>query len=71
MYILNTSVIDMIPDRFCMIQKEIFPKLADEGQLYAYTLKNTKFWFDLGIQEDYMKGQNALLEYYDIKAEGC
>lgn len=27
-YLLNFSVIDRIPDRFCMIEKEIFPKLA-------------------------------------------
>lgn len=27
-YLLNCSIIDSIPDRFCMIEKEIFPKLA-------------------------------------------
>lgn len=68
-YLLDCSIIDSIPDRFCMIEKEIFPKLAEEGELYAYPLKND-FWFDLGKPEDYLKGQNAYLKYYDTKSEG-
>ena len=38
MYILNKAVIDRIPQRFCMIEKQIFPQLADEGELYAFSL---------------------------------
>lgn len=64
-YLLNTSVIDRIPLRFCMIEKEIFPQLAQEELLYGFPLKN-KFWFDLGKPEDYLKGQNAYLQYYNI-----
>lgn len=49
-----------------MIEKKVFPELASDGQLYAYSLKNT-FWFDLGKPEDYIKGQHAYLQYYDQK----
>jgi mannose-1-phosphate guanylyltransferase len=27
-YLLNLSVLDRIPERFCMIEKEIFPQMA-------------------------------------------
>lgn len=47
-----------------MIEKEIFPQLAQEGELYAYTLENT-FWYDIGKPSDYIKGQGSYLEFYD------
>jgi mannose-1-phosphate guanylyltransferase len=39
-YLLNTSVLKRIPQRFCMIEKEVFPKMATEGVLYSLPLKN-------------------------------
>lgn len=62
-YILNTSVIDRIPAKFCMIEKEIFPVMASEGQLYGMTLENN-FWYDIGQPKDYLIGQDAFLKYY-------
>ena len=65
-YLLNVSVLDRIPERFCMIEKEIFPQMAKEGQLYSLPLKND-FWFDIGRPADYLVGQAAYLAYYKIK----
>lgn len=39
-YLLSTSVIDKIPERFCMIEREIFPQMAEEGVLFSLALKN-------------------------------
>ena len=65
-YLLNVSVLDRIPERFCMNEKEIFPQMAKEGQLYSLPLKND-FWFDIGRPADYLVGQAAYLAYYKIK----
>lgn len=64
-YLLNVSVLDRIPERFCMIEKEIFPQMAEEGSLYGLALGN-KFWFDIGKPADYLIGQSAFLEYHKI-----
>ena len=45
-YILNKSVIDRIELKPHFLEKDIFPKLAENGQLYYCTLKG--FWMDLG-----------------------
>lgn len=68
MYLLNVSVLNRIPERFCMIEKEIFPALAAEGQLYSLPLKNN-FWFDIGQPKDYLLGQGAYLTYYKINSQ--
>ncbi|MBW2989315.1 NTP transferase domain-containing protein [Candidatus Woesearchaeota archaeon] len=49
-YIIEPEVIDMIPkDRFCMLEKEIFPKLADEGRVRGFPFSGQ--WFDTGNLE--------------------
>jgi mannose-1-phosphate guanylyltransferase len=57
-YLLDVAVLDKIPLRFCMIEKEIFPRLAEERSLYSLGL--TGFWRDIGQPEDFLRGQ---LEY--------
>ena len=64
-YVLNTSILDRIPERFCMIETEIYPKLAEEGQLYSLPIKDN-FWYDIGKPADYIKAQGAYLKYYNI-----
>lgn len=51
-----------------MIEKEIFPKLAEEGELYAYKLQN-EFWYDIGKPADYIEGQGSYLKYHNIKSD--
>jgi len=49
-YILEPEIIEMIPKgKFCMIEKEIFPKLAREGKLRGFPFSGQ--WFDTGNME--------------------
>jgi len=49
-YIIEPEVIEMIPKgKFCMLEKEIFPKLAREGRLRGFPFSGQ--WFDTGSME--------------------
>ncbi len=61
-YIIEPEVIDMIPDGFSMLEKDIFPKLAKQGRLYGYPFKGQ--WFDTGNMERY---ERAIKEWVDIE----
>jgi len=50
-YILEPEVIDMIPNGFSMLEKDIFPKLAKEGRLRGFPFAGQ--WFDMGTFERY------------------
>lgn len=54
MYILNPSVLDRIKLEPMSIEKEVFPFMAKEGQLYAFNLKG--FWMDVGQPKDFLTG---------------
>jgi len=53
-YIFNTSILDRIQPRPTSIEKEIFPAMANEGQLYTTELQG--FWMDVGQPKDYLTG---------------
>ena len=42
------------------IEREIFPKMAKEGELYAMTLDG--FWMDIGQPKDFLLGTSLYLE---------
>jgi len=50
-YILEPEVIDMIPDGFSMLEKDVFPKLANRGRLRGFPFAGQ--WFDIGNLERY------------------
>ena len=50
-YIMEPEVIDMIPDGFSMLEKDIFPKLAKQGRLRGFPFEGQ--WFDIGNIERY------------------
>ncbi len=51
-YILSPKIFNFIPDSdYAMMEKDIFPKLADLGLLYGY--KGEGQWFDTGTNERY------------------
>lgn len=54
MYCFNPSILDRIPLKPTSIEKEIFPDMADQGQLYAMTLPG--YWMDIGQPKDYLTG---------------
>ena len=58
LYIIEPEVIDMIPEGFVMLEKTIFPKLAEQGRLFGYPFFGQ--WFDTGNMERY---NNALKEW--------
>jgi len=50
-YIFEPEVIDMIPDGFSMLEKDVFPKLAKMGRLRGFPFAGQ--WFDIGNIERY------------------
>ena len=50
-YILEPEVIDMIPNEFSMLEKDVFPKLAKLGRLRGFPFAGQ--WFDIGNIERY------------------
>merc|ERR1712167_547619 len=54
LYIFNPSILDRIQPRPTSIEKEIFPPMAREGQLYTTELEG--FWMDVGQPKDYLTG---------------
>jgi len=61
-YVVDPTVLERIPiqNRRVMIEKEVFPRLADEGSLFGF--KSTGLWIDIGKPVDYLKANCALLE---------
>lgn len=57
-YILNTSVLKRINVCPMSIEKEVFPYMAQEKQLYAMELQG--FWMDVGQPKDFLKGDYPL-----------
>lgn len=55
LYILNPEVIPMVPRGFCMMEKEIFPRLAQQGKLFGFAFNGQ--WFDTGTLERYMNAE--------------
>lgn len=56
LYIIDPSVIAMVPEGLCMIEKDIFPKLAEAGRMYGYPFEGQ--WFDTGTPERYTEASS-------------
>ena len=54
-YILKPEVIDMIPKGFSLIEKDVFPKLSEQGKLYGYVYNGQ--WFPTDTMERYEKAE--------------
>merc|ERR1712226_1480139 len=54
LYIFSPQILDRIQPRPTSIEKEIFPPMAREGQLYTTELEG--FWMDVGQPKDYLTG---------------
>jgi len=52
MYIFNPSILKRVELRPTSIEKEIFPKMAEDKQLYCFQLRG--FWMDVGQPKDYL-----------------
>ncbi|XP_034021039.1 mannose-1-phosphate guanyltransferase beta [Thalassophryne amazonica] len=60
MYIFNPSILSRIQLKPTSIEKEIFPVMAKEGQLYAMELQG--FWMDIGQPKDFLTGMCLYLQ---------
>merc|ERR1712137_573735 len=60
-YIFNPSILDRIELKPTSIEKEIFPRMADDGQLFAQTLQG--FWMDVGQPKDFLAGMKLYLQH--------
>lgn len=54
LYILNPSVIDLIEMKPTSIEKETFPILVEQKQLYSFDLEG--YWMDVGQPKDFLSG---------------
>jgi len=60
-YIFNPSVLNRIEPKPTSIEKEVFPKMAAEGQLYCMSLPG--FWMDVGQPRDFLAGTALYLNH--------
>lgn len=51
LYILEPECINLLPEGACMVEKDLFPKLALQGRLYGHAFKGQ--WFDTGTPDRY------------------
>ena len=69
-YILEPEIMDYIPDgKKVRIETEVFPKLAEEMQLYGF--ESHGFWMDVGEPVDYLDANAAVLakQRHQVKPE--
>ncbi len=61
-YLLEPKVIDYVPEGHAMMETDVFPELAKEGELYGYRFNGQ--WFDTGTLDAY---EQAIKEWRDIE----
>jgi mannose-1-phosphate guanylyltransferase len=54
-YVLSPAVLNRIELRPTSIEKEVFPHIAVENKLFAYTLPG--YWMDVGQPKDFLRGE--------------
>ncbi len=60
-YVLEPSVLDRIPaGRFSLIEREVFPRMAEDGTLYAVV--SDAYWTDTGTPALYLQAQLDLID---------
>lgn len=59
LYIFNKTIIDRIDIKPHFLERDIFPKLSEEGQLYTWSYRG--FWMDLGQPRDFLTGTKYYL----------
>ena len=60
-YVLDPEIFNHIPaGRPVSIEREVFPKLAEQGKLFGYEFK--RVWIDIGKPADYLKANRVMLD---------
>ncbi|XP_017479481.1 PREDICTED: mannose-1-phosphate guanyltransferase beta-like [Rhagoletis zephyria] len=65
-YIFETSVLNRIELKPTSIEKEVFPKMATDGELFAFELNG--FWMDVGQPKDFIVGTGLYLNSLKAKS---
>jgi mannose-1-phosphate guanylyltransferase len=66
MYIFNKSILNRIPLQPTSIEQEVFPKMCEDGDLFAMELQG--FWMDVGQPKDYITGMCKYLTHlYEVR----
>ena len=61
LYVLEPEVLDLVPEgRAVSIEREVFPRLAEEGAVYGVALPG--YWLDVGTPESYLQAHRDVLE---------
>jgi len=61
-YVLDREVLDYIPEgRPVSIEREVFPRLAEEGLLYGFRFEG--YWIDVGLPETYLEAHRMLMDH--------
>ncbi|XP_074645651.1 mannose-1-phosphate guanylyltransferase catalytic subunit beta-like isoform X1 [Tubulanus polymorphus] len=61
MYMFSPSILNRIQLKPTSIEKEVFPFMADDGELFAMELKG--FWMDVGQPKDFLTGMCLYLDF--------
>jgi len=62
-YVLSPKIFEYIPKgRKVSLEREVFPKLAEQGGLYGYVFDG--LWMDIGKPEDYLEINKILLNSF-------
>jgi NDP-sugar pyrophosphorylase family protein len=65
-YVLDPKIFKRIPgERPVSIEREIFPKLSEEGNLFGHEFK--EIWMDIGKPRDYLRANRILLDLEERK----
>jgi mannose-1-phosphate guanylyltransferase len=60
-YVLSPKIFQYIPKgKTVSMEREIFPKLVEEGELYGHVFKG--MWMDIGKPEEYLRTNRILLD---------
>jgi mannose-1-phosphate guanylyltransferase len=61
LYVLEPEVLDLVPPgRAVSIERDVFPRLADEGSVFGVALAG--YWLDVGTPESYLQAHRDVLE---------
>ena len=61
LYIFKPSILNRIEAKPTSIEKEVFPYMASDGELYCMQLSG--FWMDVGQPKDFLTGMCLYLEF--------
>ena len=68
LYIFNKKFLDRVEAKPISIEREVFPQMARDGELYTFSLEG--FWADIGQPLEYLNGTRLYLNDALIRNSG-